>query len=65
MTNEDDLKPHVIILLDYVPAAICMTKHVAESMAARAYKPGSYTVRLATEKDIKCVMESHFLQNIN
>lgn len=57
MSKKEDQKPHVIILPSYCPVAICMTKEIAENMAERLYKPSTYTVRLATEQDIKYVME--------
>lgn len=57
MSSKDDLKPHVIILPSYCPVAICMTKEIAETMAKMMYIPGRYTIRLATEEDVKYVME--------
>lgn len=57
MINKEKLKPHVIILKNYCPVAICMTREIAETAAKMMYIPGTYMIRLATEEDVKYVME--------
>lgn len=54
--KRSDLDPHTIYLLSYCPIMICITREVAENVAAKLYKAGSYRIRRSTEDDIKYVI---------